>query len=161
MDNLKDELCIFKYTNKNNFSNYFFGPNVSIKISSAKITWMDSKSISFTFEKTGDKSQINLLELLKKINNYLLILYNKYKDSRGHILLKEQPCIFYEKDNVFFVKCNLPNVNGKYLITNSDDTKFYKPLLNTIYKSVILDVRNIWETGCKCGYRLELKVVEK
>ena len=166
------ELCIFKYTSKNMFNSYFFGPNISIKLKNPKVSWMDANSISFQFDmftSTSHKSlnlddvsnNLSLLNLLRDVNSRLVDLYNNYKDSRGHADIISRPCIFYEKDNFFYIKCNLPKVNGRYLVSCDDGATFYKPRIGCVYKYVILDIRNIWEINAqdKVGFRLELKVV--
>jgi hypothetical protein len=166
------ELCIFKYTSKNMFNSYFFGPNISIKLKTAKVSWMDANSISFQFEKftTESSSKLNLddvsnnldlLSLLRDVNSKLVELYLGFKESRGHVNIRARPCIFYEKDNFFYIKCNLPKVNGRYLISCDDGGVFFKPRIGCVYNYVILDIRNIWEIigQEKVGFRLELKVV--
>lgn len=167
------ELCIFRYTSKNSFSNYFFGPNIAIKLWSPKVSWMDANSISFQFENFTKEREgkplnldtvtnnLSLLSLLRDLNSKLVELYSGYKESRGHEAIEAVPCLFYEKDNFFYIKCNLPNVNGRYFINCDDGSKFYKPKIGCVYDYVILDVRNIWEITNKekVGFRLELKVV--
>jgi hypothetical protein len=152
------ELCIIKYTSKNNFNNYFFGPNISIQLWSPKVSWMDNNSLSFQFEKNDN---LNMLTLLRDINTKLISLYSAYKESRGHQELQTKPCIFFEKDTHFYIKCNLPNSNGRYHITCKDDSKFVKPRLGQVYQIAVLDIRNIWEMigQNKIGFRLELKHV--
>ena len=168
------DLCIFKYSNKNNFKNYFFSPNISIKLYNAKVTWVDNNNVSFGFKKyaTIDKENntivhndnISLLNLLRNINNTLLKIYHDYKENYGHdILLNKDnseilPNLFYEKETEFYIKCNLPNKNGKFFIKTQNDTgSFSKPRVGTEYTSVTLDIRNIWEMNDKVGFRLELK----
>jgi len=157
------ELCILKYTSKNNFNNYFFGPNISIKLWSPKVSWMDNNSLSFQFEKYNQNGidNMNLLILLRNINTKLVDLYCAYKESRGHPELNVKPCIFYEKENYFYIKCNLPNVNGRYHITCEDGSKFIKPRIGNVYSAVKLDIRNVWEVVGqeKVAFRLELKHV--
>lgn len=162
-----NELKVFKYSKSGNFKNYFFSPNISIKLYNPKVTWIDGNSISFSFQKYATikdnkiviNDNINLLNLLKSIDEALINAYNKYKENYGHNSLSVTPCLFYEKDDFFYVKCNLPNRNGKYHIKSTDDL-FVKPLLNTNYKSVTVDIRNIWETANKTSFKLELKSCE-
>lgn len=154
---------VFKYTSKNGFDNYFFAPNMSIKLYSPKVSWVDNNSISFGFEKTDNE---NLLNLVKNINDILIKSLLHYMDSRGHLLFKENPCIYYEKpdSNFFYIKCNLPNTNGRFFINCTNDTgdtvRFIKPRVGYTYNNVVLDIRNIWKTISipnKIGFRLELK----
>lgn len=162
-DNIKTleeagELCIFKCINRNNFKSYYFSPNISVKLWCPKVSWMDKNSVSFQFV---TKENSNLLNILKDINLSLVRLYSGFKESRGHKELKIVPCIFFEKDDKFYVKCNLPYSNSKYHITCENESLFIRPNVGTVYKTVILDIRNIWETVCgtKVGFKLEVKHV--
>ena len=167
LNEISKDLCIFKYSNKNNFKNYFFSPNISIKLYNPKVTWVDNNNISFCFKKyvtiqdnvITQSDNILLLNLLRNINDTLLKIYDNYKDMYGHNKLKNLPNLFYESkdDNFFYIKCNLPNRNGKFFIKTQDD--FSKPYIGTEYTSVILDIRNIWEIDDKVGFRLELKQI--
>lgn len=168
-----NELCIFKYTIKNNIASYYFGPNISIKLWQPKVSWLNHNSCSFQFKKSEN---LNLLILLRNINSRLVELYSLYKESRGFVKYDLLPCIFYEKDDFFYIKCNLPYANHKYLINTSiandtnieektdKNTRFEKPKIGIVYQSIILDIRNVWEvtneTVYKVGFKLELKEVE-
>ena len=121
---------------------------MSIKLYSPKVTWMDGNSVSFSFQKYAtiednkitSTDNLNLLHLLRNINEKLLLVYQEYKEKYGHETTNITPCIFYEKDTHFYIKCNLSN------------KKFVKPHLNTTYTSAIIDIRNIWETTNKIGF---------
>lgn len=164
LDNVN--IKIFKFTNKNNFKNYFFSPNISIKLYNPKITWIENNNISFSFQKYATienniivkNDNISLLDLLRNINTTLLKIFYDYKENYGHTQNEDLPCLFYEKDTHFYIKCNLPNKNGKYFI-KTQDQDFTKPKIGTEYTSVILDIRNIWEINDKVGFRLELKEI--
>lgn len=163
----KGGLCILKYSSKNDFNNYFFGPNIAIKLYSPKVTYVDANSISFGFEKTcmvdGQiKDNLNLFLLLKKINETLIGLYSVYKETRGHQMTDQVPCLYNTVgDNLYYIRCTLPSANGKYFI-KTDNGYFTKPRVGAVYSNVTIDIRNIWEiprTG-KNGFRLELKEIE-
>lgn len=163
----KGGLHILKYTSKNDFNNYFFGPNISIRLYSAKVTYVDANSISFGFEKTvmvdnQIRDNLNLFLLLKKINEKLISIYSTYKEARGHPTMTHVPSLYNTvNDNLFYIRCTLPSANGRYFIKSENDKYFTKPRVGHIYSSVIIDIRNIWEiprTG-KNGFRLELKEV--
>lgn len=156
-----DKLIIFKETYKNGFRNFFFAPNIGIKLYSPKVSWLDTKGISFCFNKMENMS---LLDLLKYINNSLNKIYINYKKNNGLPNDTTLSPLYYEKDDSFYIKCHLPNVKGKYFITyNSEtekDAKFSKPRIGCVYSSVVIDIRNIWETdNKKAGVHLELKEV--
>jgi hypothetical protein len=165
LDNV--DICISKFTNKNNFKNYFFSPNISIKLYNPKITWIENNNISFSFQKYATiennviikNDNISFLELLRNINIKLLKVFYDYKENYGHNHNKDLPSLFYEKDQYFYIKCNLPNKNGKYFI-KTQNGEFIKPKIGTEFTSVILDIRNIWEINGKVGFRLELKEID-
>jgi hypothetical protein len=159
---INNQLCILKHLNKNNIASYYFGPSISIKLWSPKVSWLNANSCSFQFKKYEN---LNLLTLLRNINSTLVELYSLYKESRGYSKLNILPCIFYEKDDFFYIKCNMPYANRRYSINidgGEDNVKFSVPRIGMIYKSVILDIRNIWEVARdnKVGFKLELKNVE-
>ena len=158
-----DELNISipKYSDKNNYNSYYFSPNMGIKLYSAKVSWMDANSISFVFEKV---SHLNLLILLRNINERLIKVYKHCKEMRGLRELPQVPCLFYENDDRFYIKCNLPKLNGKYHIKCTSELQqlpFKKPSLETVYNCAILDIRNIWESqlSTHVGFKLELKEI--
>ena len=151
---------VFKYTSKNDFDNYFYAPNMAIKLYYPKVSWMDNNSISFVFDKTENE---NLLNLIKEINERLINSLSQYIELRGHSELSQVPCIYFEKPdlNCFYIKCNIPNTNGRFFVNCMDNEnnskRFIKPSIGFIYNHVILDIRNVWKTGNKIGFRLELK----
>lgn len=157
----ESKLLIFKETYKNGFRNFFFAPNIGIKLYSPKVSWLDSKGISFCFNKS---EYMSLLDLLKYINRSLDKVYIDYKKHNGLQNDSILSPLYYEKGDFFYVKCHLPNVRGKYFITYNSETEkeapFTKPRLGCVYSSVIIDIRNIWETdNKKAGIHLELKEV--
>jgi|688.fasta_scaffold1142414_1 hypothetical protein len=158
---IQDKLIIFKETYKNGFRNYFFSPNIGIKLYSPKVSWLDSKGISFCFNKVENMS---LLDLLKYINSSLDKIYINYKTNYGLPNDSQLSSLYYEKGDFFYIKCHLPNSNGKYFITyNSDIEKngtYTRPRIGCVYNSVTIDIRNIWETdNKKAGVHLELKEI--
>jgi len=142
---------------KENGKNYFFNQTISLCLYNPKVAWIDStkKNISFSFNK---HEHLNLFIMLRYINEKLIQLYNNKIGVNLSI-----HSFFYEKDDFFYIKCYLPNIHSKkYLIKsyfNSNEDKFNVPRLGTIYSSVILDIRNIWEKNNKVGFNLELKEV--
>lgn len=157
----QDKLVIFKETYKNGFRNFFFSPNIGIHLYSPKVSWLDSKGMAFCFNKAENNS---LLDLLKYINDSLNKIYINYKDNYGLSNGAQMSPLYYEKGDFFYIKCHLPNSNGKYFITYSSDiekdAKFSRPRIGCVYKSVIIDIRNIWETdNKKAGVHLELKEI--
>lgn len=153
----ENEIGIIKYSSRNGFDNYFFGPNMSIKLFSAKVAWIDAnaKNLSFVFDKV---EYTNLLNLLKFVNSSLLNIYNEYKEYRGFDELQIKPSIFFEKENNFYVRCMLPGTKGRYFIKSTENTYFGRPRVGQVFDSVIIDIRNIWESNRdKIGFNLELK----
>jgi hypothetical protein len=76
----KGDLHILKYTSKNDFNNYFFGPNISIRLYSPKVTYVDTSSISFGFEKTVmvDNQIKDNLNCFGSFVNYFLQYWSLY-----------------------------------------------------------------------------------
>lgn len=139
---------------RNNGKNYYFIPNIGIKLFNAKVTWMDSfkKNISFAFNRYEN---LSLLNMLKHINEKLTMVYNKKS-----IYPKPLSPFFFEKDDSFYIRCYLPNTKGKYHIEsyfNNESEGFMIPKISNVYNIIIIDIRNIWEDDNKSGFNLELK----
>jgi len=135
--------------------NYFFIEPISLCLYNAKVTWIDAsrKNMSFCFNKYDN---LNLFIMLRHINQKLTELYN----NKVYNPVSNISAFFYEKDDVFYIKCYLPNVKSKYLIKsifNSSEEQFIIPKVGLVYSSIILDIRNIWEKDNKAGFNLELK----
>lgn len=139
---------------RNNGKNYFFIPNIGLKLFNAKVAWIDpsKKNISFSFNKYDN---LTLLSMLRYINDKLINIY-KNKSATPHTVSP----FFYEKGDLFYIRCYLPNIKGKYHIEsyfNETVEKFTIPKLSSIYSIIIIDIRNIWEDDIKAGFNLELK----
>lgn len=141
--------------------NYFFVPTIGIQLYNAKVSWIDQykKNISFSFNKYEN---LSLLNMLKSINESLIGVYNKQSDNPVPVAP-----FFYEKDELFYIRVYLPNLNKKYHIEcsfidsqNTESSSFSIPRLNCVYDSIIIDIRNIWENDMRSGFNLELKKVE-
>jgi hypothetical protein len=139
---------------KPNGKNYFFIPNIGIKLFNAKVSWIDpsKKNISFAFNKYEN---LSLLNMLRYINEKLTIIYNNKS-----MYPKNLSPFFFEKDDLFYIRCYLPNTKWKYHIEsyfNDNSEEFFIPKLSSIYNIIIIDIRNIWEDDNKAGFNLELK----
>lgn len=175
-DSIKEINLIFsKKWAKNNYINYYITAknksnlevlfNVGIKLYSPKVSWIDSyrKNLCFCFNKYEN---LSLLTFLKYINSN--IIFNLNMQTYEKVDEKNSPSIFYEKGDYFYIKCYLPHFKiGDYHIEckNVDDEykkeKFNIPRLGCVYKSVIVDIRNIWKSEeNKFGFNLELKSIE-
>lgn len=135
--------------------NYFFTPTISLKLYNPKVTWIDSskKNVSFLFHKYDN---LTLYTMLKNINSSLV---NFYKNKAYNPINNIAP-FYYEKGDYFYIKCYLPNMNNKYLVSslfNDIEEQFNIPRVGMIYNYVILDIRNIWEKETLAGFNLELK----
>ena len=147
-------LTLCKKYQKNSGYNYFFMPTISIQLYNPKVTWIGpyKKNMSFGFNKYEN---LGLLTLLKNIYNKLTSVYKKESETN----VTPAP-FFFEKGDIFYIKCYLPNINGKYSITSifdNIDGKFAIPYLGSTYTSIIVDIRNIWEKDNHSGFNLELK----
>jgi hypothetical protein len=147
-------LKVLKKPQKNttNF-NYYFTPNIGISLYNPKVKYIDKKFIVFEFERYKNSS---LYHLLKHINT---TLQNELK--KQYIELKDKYIydLFSEQNEYFFIRCYLPNNNGKYFISVNEDKRFYLPRIGCIYDNVIVEIRNIWGKGDKYGFNIELKKV--
>lgn len=143
---------------RNHTINYFLYPNISIQLFAPKVSWIEltankysyfPKNISLSFNR---HENLNLLGFLRNVQKKLQYIHSLKSESILH-------SFFYEKGDYFYIKCYLPNLNNKYLITSNSelDTEVWKvPRLNCSYTSVILDIKNIWENKLNSGINLEL-----
>ena len=149
-----------------NTINYYFLPTIGIKLFDAKVTWVDplKKHISFSFYKypelNGNHS--GSLNFIKKCYETLTNIYKNYEyDNRD----SEIAPFFHEKGDYYYIRCYLPKSKYFYnIISEFEDEKesiFNIPRIDTIYKSVIIEFRNIWEDTdtSKRGFNIELKNV--
>ena len=153
MNELGGTIELQRKFNKNG-KNYYFIPNIGIKLFNAKVSWIDpsKKNISFAFNKYEN---LSLLNMLRYINEQLTIIYNN-KTTNAKVLSP----FLYEKGDLFFIRCYLPNTKGKYHIEslfNNVKEDFSIPKLSLIYNVIIIDIRNIWEDETRSGFNLELK----
>jgi len=155
---------------KNSYINYYITAkkeeilyNISIKLYSPKVSWIDQykKNLCFCFNKYEN---LSLLSFLKYINSNIVFNFNLMFNEK--IDEKNTPYIFYEKGDFFYIKCFLPHFKiGDYHIEciseENKKEKFNIPRLGCIYKSVIIDIRNIWKSEQdKFGFNLELKSID-
>lgn len=137
--------------------------NISIKLYSPKVSWIDpyKKNLCFCYNKYDN---LSLLTFLKYINSN--IIFNLNMQTSEKLDEKNTPTLFYEKGDYFYIKCYLPHFKiGDYHIEcfeeNGSKEKFNIPRLGCIYKSVTVDIRNIWKSDQeKFGFNLELKSIE-
>ena len=157
----KINLSLFhKFQRGKNGKNYFFTPNIGLKLFNPQVSWIDisKKNLSFKFNKYEN---INLLILFKHIHETLTNIYNIKKDEFAEDHIELAP-FFYEKDDYFYLRCYLPNLKGKYHIKstfNNENTDFNIPRNDCIFDNVIIEFRNIWDDkdNLKAGYNIELK----
>lgn len=149
-------LKILKKSQKNNLnSNYFFTPNIGIMLYEAKVKYVDPKSITFGFDKYKN---ITLYYLIKHINT---CLQNEIRKQHIELNDKKLYDLFSEEDETFYIRCYLPNYNGKYFIKvdDADAKRFYLPKLGCVYNNILVEIRNVWGKDCKYGFNIELKSV--
>lgn len=147
-------LQILKKSQKNTTNwNYYFTPNIGITLYNPKVKYVDKKCLVFEFERYKNAS---LYHLLKYINS---TLQNELKKKYIELNDKHIYDIFSEQDETFFIRCYLPNNNGKYFISVNDDKRFYLPRIGCIYDNIIVEIRNLWGKDQKYGFNIELKKV--
>jgi len=135
-------------------ANYFFVPNVGVKIFNAKVSWVDpyKKNLSFSINRWENS---NLITLLRHINSSLSDTYKK----NSYLDLNVAP-LFFEKGDFIYIRTYLPNANGKYHITNNEMSSFNIPYKDATFNSITIYFKNIWEDDTKAGFNVELKHVE-
>ena len=151
---LKTSRSIFIVTkHQKNIINYFFSPSIGIKLYDCKISWKDSKNISFVFNKYTNSGLFNLLKFINTILNEL------YNDNCFDTPKKVAPFI-YEKEDSFYIRCF---VNPKKVISkfeNEEISAFHFPQTNATYKEATIVFKNIWEDKSRAGYNIELYSVK-
>ncbi len=137
--------------------NYYFTPNMTVKLYNAKVIVSDPKFLVLQFTKS---SSLNLLIMLRSINasltSYLRRCYVIDEDKMLY------PC-FSEQEDTFTIRCYLPHIRNKYFITTEFDgveSKFVLPRPNNILSCVTVEYRNIWESTDKLGFNMEVKVIK-
>ena len=79
--------------------NYYFTPNLCLKMFNVKVTWTDKKNISFCVNKWENTSLLNLMKFIEK---GLINLYNKYDSENTDKIVSS---FFYEKGDYFYIRC--------------------------------------------------------
>lgn len=142
-----------KFQKGKNGSNYFFIPNIGIKLFNVKVTWVDpfKKNLSFSINRWENP---NLITLLRHVNTSLSELYKNMSYSN----LNVAP-FFFEKGDFIYIRTYLPNTKGKYHIHyNLGD--FIVPRKDSTFDSITIYFKNIWEDDTKAGFNIELKELE-
>jgi hypothetical protein len=137
---------------KPNF-NYFITPNLRINLFNAKLLVSNPKFIVLQFDRYRD---LSLLSLLKTVNTRIIDYLNRcYPVDCPNIY-----SLYSEQENTFTLRCYLPQVRSKYLISyevDGEDCKYVTPRQSSIIDCVGIEIRNIWESGGKMGFNLEVK----
>jgi len=136
--------------------NYYFNPNLSIKLFDAKAMIVTQKHIVLEFDKV---KHFGLLQFLRSINN---ILINFVKSKDCDLFDKSIYSLMSELENTFTIRCHLPNYKGKYFIESSMSGQkqiFKLPRLNCKIDIATIEIRNIWGQDNKYGFNIELKGV--
>lgn len=137
--------------------NYYFSPNMAMHLYNAKVVFINPKFIVFEFDK---RTHLSLLNLMRQLND---ILQAELKKNFSELFDKEIYNIVSEKETSFSIRCFLPNVRGKYNIICKDSEEarlvFKLPRLECIFKEITIEIKNVWQTGDKRGFNIELKSV--
>ena len=152
-----DTLKIAKKHQKEGGVNYYFSPNIGIKLYKAKVVFKNPKFLVLQFSKDHN---INLLFFLRGVNNILL---HELKKKHSEMFTKEIYSFFSETETHFTIRCYLPNYKNKYLIQceSSDNsvTYFTLPRLEYVFDNITLEIRNVWHKNERGGFNLELKYI--
>jgi hypothetical protein len=154
-----DGLKVLKKTQKNvNNANYYFNPNMGVQLYGGRVKFVDKKFLVLEFDKTQSHS---LYVLLKHIDT---VLQSTVKSKFSELFDKPIYSLYSENDTSFCLRCFLPNNNGRYFVhvdeTGGDKSKFSLPRVGCIYDMCMVEIRNIWTSGDKRGFNLELKYVK-
>ena len=137
-------------------SNFFFSPNIGLKVYNAKVLIVTQKYIVFTFDK---RTHLSLLNLFRKINNRLqTIIKHTFYDLKDHPIHS----MISENEETFTIRCNLPNYRGKYLVKsyqNNMEIKFNLPNINAVFDCILIDIKNLWQLNDTLAYNVELKTL--
>jgi hypothetical protein len=140
-------------------TNYYFTPNIGIRLYNAKVIFSDRKNITFQFDKWKNQS---LYKMLQYINTILL---QKYKKSSNKIPDVNYN-LFYETEDHFNIRVYLPFSKSKYNIHVHDNDpeksslEFKIPRNGIVYDVIVLEIRNVWEQDTRSGFNIELKSIE-
>lgn len=149
-----NELYILKKHQKSGDNiNYFFTPAIEIKLYKGIVVYRDQKNITLQFDKILNKSLYNMLSNIHdKLSTLLLSKFEINTDKKFYTMISET-------DTKFSIKCYLPHNYNKYFIKCSFDNSeclFRLPHLKSELNSVVIKIRNIWETDDKIGYNTEI-----
>ena len=137
--------------------NYFFSPNIGLKLFNSRVKIVNAKFIVFEYQKIDN---LSLLLLLRSINDLLLKdLCFKFTELKT----KEIYNFFSENENTFTIRCSLPSIKFGYnikMFDNNDPIKFRLPNVNGVFPQILLHVKNVWKNNEKYGFNLELKQVD-
>lgn len=153
------EIDVFRKRQKNiENSNFYFTPNIGLRLYNAEIMIVNMKYIVFKFDKVKD---LNLLTLFRNISKHLQY---KLKTRFGlDFSNKNVYDIVSEQDTTYTLRCSLPNYNGKYHIKYHEDSepKWFKlPRVGTRYNCITIEIRNIWENDKGFGFNIEIKQID-
>jgi hypothetical protein len=84
----------------------------------------------------------------------------RYLKGQFYLCEKQDFGIVYETEESFTIRCYIPHSGSKYHVIckeGDSDVLYCKPRSGCKYNSVVLEIRNIWETDIKRGYNIELK----
>lgn len=151
------KIKILKKTQKiSSNHNYYFSPNMAMNLYNPKVIFINPKFIVFEFDK---RTHLNLLLLIRRLDN---MLQNQLKKQFSELFDKEIYNIVSETDTHFTLRCFLPTVRNKYNIIckgDVDNMVFKLPRLDCVFKDIMIEIKNVWQTGDKRGYNIELKSV--
>ena len=136
--------------------NYYFSPNMAMYLYNPKVIFIKPKFIVFEFDK---RTHLNLLLLIRRLDD---TLQKQLKKNFSELFDKEIHNIVSETDTHFTLRCFLPTVRNKYNIIckgDVDNMIFKLPRLDCVFKDIMIEIKNIWKTGDKIGYNIELKSV--
>lgn len=153
----KELKVLKKYQSDKVSCNYYFTPNVGIKIYKPKVMIINEKYIVFEFDKNNSIGLYSLLKMINEEIKELIYRSNIIRDANFYDMYSD-----IEDGNKYTIRCSLPKFKWNYKIEyiyNTDKVPFVLPRLGCVFDEIVVEIRNVWQNNNKLGYNLELKKV--
>jgi len=141
---------------KLNGENYFFNPNLIIKLYNIIIVEINEKYLLLEFDK-NDLQQLKV----KNINKELKEFIQTQIETDNHIFYD----MFVEtKNNKVRIRCQTPQINGIYnfdYIRNNTKQPYKDIYIHSKIKKCEIIIKNIWIQDFKIGFNLMFKQIEQ
>lgn len=148
-----NQLKPIRRSQKNVGYNYFFTQNLPLTLFNPKIISIKDTYIVLQFEKRDS------LELLKMLRNISESLYELIRSNWNMTSTSTYYPIHSEQETTFSIRCSL-NRSKCTSVFDNEVVNFSLPRVGVTLKAVTAEIKNIWESGSKLGFNIELKSIE-